>query len=384
MTELFFALDWDDPYPAYHAMRRLGPVRLIRDDLAVATGYRAVSSLLRDPRAGNDLRTERGGLDEGQFDRYDSLLYRDAPDHPRLRRVIQAAVRLCAATENPGRHAHKLLNEVAHARRIDAAADLARPIGGLLAADLFGVPAADADRVLAWSRDVTLGLEPAMTPRQVRSRVLALDHLAEYLGRSFDEAGGALIRSCAEVSTGRADRDELVAAIMLMLSAVLGSTVDLLTSAVVALSRHPRQYELIRQDHALLDSAVEECLRYESPFQLTYRRAGTDLDVAGCHLPAGTRIALLLGAANRDPDAFAEPGPDVFDVTRFDVTRSGPQHLAFGFGPHSCLGIALARPWAHAVLAAVVERLPRLVPAGPVEPRPTRIFRGYATVPIRW
>jgi cytochrome P450 len=180
----------------------------------------------------------------------------------------------------------------------------------------------------------------------------------------------------SEASEGLSD-DELTATVMLILAALFGSTVDMVGNLVSTLARNPEQYQHIRGTPASIPAAVEELFRYESPFQLIYRLATTELTIGGQEIAAGTRIALMLGAANRDPARFTDPDA-------FLVERAPAKHVAFGANLHQCVGIAYSRAWLRAVLTALADRLPRIRPAGPFPARPARAFRGYATVPVSW
>jgi hypothetical protein len=221
-----------------------------------------------------------------------------------------------------------------------------------------------------------------MTPAQARRRVLALYAFAEYLsgqvaacqpGRG-DLLAGLVLHS--EGPTGMT-QPELVATAVLFLAALYGSTIDMVGNLVASMARNPEQYQRVRAAPGLAAAAVEEVFRYEAPFQIVYRRATTELRVDGYSVPAGSRVALLLGAANRDPAEFDRP--DVFDVCRADN-----RHVAFGSGLHNCLGVPFSRAWAQAALLELVARVSRLVPAGPFTARSSRAFRGYRNVPVTW
>src|SRR5215469_3529883 len=131
------------------------------------------------------------------------------------------------------------------------------------------------------------------------------------------------------------------------------TTANLIGNGVLALMRHPAELERLRQDPSLVESAVEEMLRYESPVQRVSRITTEDVVVGGHTIPAGSLVPALLGAANRDPDHFAEPD-------RFDVTRRDNRHLAFGSGIHFCLGAPLARLEGEIVFASLLRRFPNL------------------------
>ena len=379
-TDPVSALPWDDPYPGFHRLRALSPVLPVGDGGRLVSGYQACLSVLHDPLASNDLRHGRT-TPAGDLDRFDSFLYRDPPEHTRVRRLVISILRgypAEAARGDAAQVAAELLDEVADRHEMDGVEALADPLPARLTARLFDLDAADCAKLADWARCVTLSLEPTMSPRDIRRRVLALydfaDYLTELIGRRRAAPGQDLMSRLVEAPL---TDDEIIATCMLFFAALFSSAVDVLTNMLAALARNPGQYERVRADPGLVESTVEEVLRYETPLQVIHRIATVDLEVAGHRVPAGSRLTLLLGAANRDPAQFADP--DAFDVTRADN-----RHLAFGFGMHGCLGVSIARPLAQATLRELIPRIPRLAPAGPFTLRPIRAFRGFDRMPLRW
>jgi cytochrome P450 len=201
--------------------------------------------------------------------------------------------------------------------------------------------------------------------------------LREHFDRLRRDPGDDLVSRLVGLSGEEALTErELHATVMLLLGAGFETTVNLVGNAVVALDAHRDQWEALCAEPAGWANAVEEALRFDSPVQLTGRTARADVEVAGQRLPAGTRVTLLLGAANRDPDVFAEPA-------RFDVTRvNARDHLAFSAGVHYCLGAGLARLEAEVALRALSERFPRLRVAGRPVRRDLRTLRGFEVLPV--
>jgi cytochrome P450 len=170
---------------------------------------------------------------------------------------------------------------------------------------------------------------------------------------------------------------ELHATVMLLLGAGFETTVNLLGNAVVLLDAHRDQWKELQADPSLWPCAVEEVLRYDSPVQITGRTARDDVVVAGRRIREGSRVTVLLGAANRDPEVFADPA-------RFDITRDNArEHLAFSAGAHYCLGAGLARLEAVVALRALTDRFPGLHVHGRPERRDLQTLRGFERLPVR-
>jgi cytochrome P450 len=175
------------------------------------------------------------------------------------------------------------------------------------------------------------------------------------------------------------DDEEILATTLLVMGAGHETTTNLIGNATLSLLRHPEQLAQLRREPALGASAVEEFLRFDSPVQATSRIAQTPYAVHGLTIPPGEEIGLLLGAANRDPGAFAEPD-------RLDLARGDSRHLSFGFGIHFCLGANLARLEAQLAVAGLLARAPRLAPASDdaeLEWRPGWLLRGLVRLPVR-
>jgi cytochrome P450 len=181
----------------------------------------------------------------------------------------------------------------------------------------------------------------------------------------------------AEEDAGeRLTGDELVASAILLLNAGHEASVNGFGNGIVALLAHPDQLDRLRVDRSLVEPAVEEMLRFDSPLQLFERTAQEDVVVGDAQVAAGTRIAALLGAANRDPAAFEDPD-------RLDIGRRPNKHISFGAGLHHCLGAPLARMELQIALPTLLDRFPRLEQTGKPVRRPTFVLRGYAAVPVR-
>jgi cytochrome P450 len=361
-----------DPYPVYHQLRATRPVcRVPALDAWVVTSYDAVTTSLRNPQLSSDRfprvrkRLAPRGLDALVDDRVRSMIHMDPPDHTRLRGLVNKAFTPRAVDAMEGRIqvlVDELLDAVQARKQMDVIHDLAYPLPVTVIAELLGVPAEDRDRFKRWSDEISFALAGDVTvlPEAVLRRVAeARKELADYFRAVVtlrrrdpgDDLLTALVR--AEDGGGRLTEDELYSTAVLLLVAGNETTTNLIGNGLLALLRHPDQMRRVWDDPALVPLAVEEMLRYDSPVQLTTRLAKANLEMHGTTIRQGEWVYLALGAANRDPAQFREPD-------RFDVNRADNKHLAFGAGPHFCLGAPLARLEAQAAFRTLRRRCPEL------------------------
>ena len=325
----------------------------------------------------------------------DSILDSEPPKHTRLRRLVaQAFGRGHVERLRPrvAELAGQLLDECedvqAREGGFDALADYAEPLPVLVIAELLGWPESDRHLLRPWSQAIVRMYEVERTPEQESAARAAAASFAAYVLGLADERRRAptddLVSHLVAVRDGsdRLDSHELVATVVLLLNAGHEASVNGFGNGLVSLLDAPDQLSTVQRhasDPALIALAVEEMLRHDSPLQLFERTATADVEltVAGSsvRLAAGQRVAALLGAADRDPAVFAEPG-------RFVADRSPNPHLAFGSGIHFCLGAPLARLELQASLPALLQRFPGLQADGEPVRRPTFVLRGYQTLPV--
>ena len=367
-----------DPYPAFAALREKGEVH--RHDglgLAVAVSHAAASAVLRDRRLGR-LWTDATPLERfasfNLLHRY-SLLESEPPAHTRLRRLIAGAFarghveRLRPmVTELAGGLVDELAGRIAADGEADLLQLLAQPLPISVIAGLLGVPVADGPYLVSLSNTIVTMYEYGL-PEGERDR--AERAAAEFVDYVRDVAAGPL--SDDLVSDLRRDglsADELVGTVVLLLMAGHEATVNVLGNGVYALLTHRDQWERLVGRPDLLDTCVEELIRFDAPLQIFERTATADVEIAGCAVRRGDRIAALLGAAARDPKVF--PDPDTLDIG-----RTPNPHLGFGLGIHYCVGAPLARVEIAAALAALTARLPGLHLAAEPRRRPKFVIRGF-------
>jgi hypothetical protein len=384
-----------DPYPTYRALRSQAPV--YRHPVFrswVLTRYADVEAVLRDPGFSVDrtklplfrlLRWAR--RDESDFARAveRNLLMLDPPAHTRLRGLVSRAFTPRAVERLRPRIeaiAAELLERAAGCGELELVRDLAYPLPVTVIAELLGVPAADHERFKRWSDELTALLDPLQARGGMRRARAAFEELSAYfravLAERRREPRDDLVGALAAVEDGgdRLSEIELLSLCMLLLGAGHETTTNLIGNAVVALLRHPGERKRLQDDPGLAESAVEELLRFDSPVQVTDRVAREPREIGGRRIRPGQLVGLVLGAANRDPEAFPEPD-------RLDLGRRENRHLAFGQGAHFCLGAQLARLEARVALARLFERFPDLR-GDPerVEWRRSIVLRGPLRVPL--
>ncbi|NAZ85789.1 cytochrome P450 [Kineococcus sp. T90] len=322
-----------------------------------------------------------------------SMLAVDPPEHTRYRRLVSKVFTARAVQGLRPRVeelAAELLDELAaRGPAADAVRDYALRLPVAVIAELLGVPPHRREEVRAFEAGLAGSLEVAAPWRDVRAVDAALRGFDAWIGEHLQHLrrrpGQDLLSGLLAVTDDEDERGgggahlsegELRATAGLLMAAGFETTVNLLGSATALLLQHPDQLDLVRADPALWPSAVEESLRLETPVQLTSRRALRTTTAGGCEVRAGTRVVLLLGGANRDPDVFADPA-------RFDVRRANArEHLAFSAGRHFCLGAALARLEGEVGLRALFERFPDLRAAPGARRTTTRVLRGWRSLPV--
>lgn len=389
----------DDPYPYYRHMRELA--RIVPGKFADATAHHdIVDQVLRSPdfRSGfPDHLMPRPmkalfdwSIDEAVISPIDppSMLVSDGPGHDRHRRAVSRAFTARAVADLSARVEEitvELLDGLpTGSDPIDITTAYSDTLPVLVIAEILGVPVSMRREFLTWGHAMAAALDFGRPYTTIRHTEWALRELNAWLGTHLAELSrepgenllSRVIVAAAESSDPLSDLD-LRSIAGLLLGAGFETTVNLLTNGIVVLLDHPEQVEHLRADPTGWRNAVDEVLRFDSPVQNTVRHAVRDVELEGMTLRQGTFLALLLAGANRDPAVFTDP--DTFDVTR----PNARDHVSFGGGSHYCLGAALARLEGEVGLRLLFERYPDLRRAGVAQRRPTRILRGWATLPLR-
>jgi cytochrome P450 len=397
----------ENPFPLYDRIRSRGLIS--RGGLTyVAASREAASAVLRSDvfRVGLNFAAVpwymRGVLTRGSDGRIvgpvdpPSLLAVNPPEHSRYRRQVAKVFtpRAIAALEPRVQQiAEGLLDdlELEAKRAVDSESqdvvDLVSSYASLLPvtviAEILGVPVEMRDQFLKWGNAAAPTLDIGLSYREYRDCERGIRALNEWMYAHIERLrrnpGDDLLSKLITVEDDgvRMTDLELMATAGLLLAAGFETTVNLIGSGAQLLLTHPDQLQVLREDPSVWGNAIDEILRYESPVQNTARYAAVDTEICGLPIPKSGFVQVLIGAANRDPEAFADPG-------RFDVRRANARdHLAFSAGVHYCIGAALARAEGRIGLRALFERYPELATAGPATRRPTRTLRGYETLPVR-
>lgn len=359
-----------DPYPVFDRMREQAPMYFSgRSKYWLVTGYALANELLKDMRFGKRLETWRHinplakmlpGPAHLIKTRQHWMLNENPPEHTHLRSLVNKAFspRMIQQMEAHIQEiADRLIDAALPAGGMDFIADFAFLLPITVIAEMLGIPASDHEKFRDWSHNITQTLEPGYSMDVLGRANEAHDQLVEYLKPLVNERRkspqsdliSALVE--AEENGDRLTEADVLGNLVLMLVAGHETTVNLIGNGMLALFRHPDQMQLLKSNPDLMHSAVEECLRYDSPVQTVRRIAGEDMEFHGQKLRKKDMVVVLIGACNRDPAVFADPH-------KFDITRSENKHLAFSQGIHHCLGATLARMEGQIALATVLRRLP--------------------------
>jgi cytochrome P450 len=380
-----------DPHPVFDALRALDPVHEWAPDCVFLTRHADLLAVYRSPHASSDKKREFGpkfGPGSPLFEHHTtSLVFNDPPLHTRVRRILMGALNQRAIARMEAgvvTLVDGLLDTLAERAAPDLIDDFAAKIPVEVIGNLLAIPRAERGPLRDWSLAILSALEPVPGPAVIARGQDAVSEFLAYLRGLLadrerhpgDPDVDVLTRLMRGDAEGRLTADELMHNCIFLLNAGHETTTNLIGNGAWALMTHRDQLERLLAEPALITSAVEELLRWESPIQLNNRLATAPLELGTCTIPAGTFVTLAIGAANRDPAEFADPH-------RLDIARKPNNHLAFGQGAHACSGMNVARMEGRIALAALFRRYPRLDLSAPPE-RDLRLrFRGFRRLPVR-
>lgn len=386
----------DDPYRLYAALREHAPVyRVPGTDFHLVSSWALVTEALGRP---DDFSSNLTGVMVRQPDgppvTFDMdgggravhvLATADDPAHALHRKLVLATLAKRIRTLGPTVDA--LVDELWEAGlgpdgSFEWAGDLADKLPLALVASLIGLPREDVPRLLAWAYDSTELVGGVVTEDRLGRVVTSAAELAGYLQAKFTAAKrdpqtdllGVLAHACNE---GALTDDVAVLVLVQLVGAGGESTAGLIAGGARILATRPELQDRLRRDPTLVDPFLDEALRLESPFRGHHRHVVADTTLGGVHLPAGSHVLLLWGAANRDPTAFENPDDVVLDRPNLKG------HLAFGKGLHFCIGSALARMEALAALTVLLERTTSFTMADGAAWVPSLLVRRHRSLPLR-
>jgi cytochrome P450 len=388
LTPEFYA----NPYPTYRALREHQPVKLMPNGSWFLTRYDDLVAAYKNTRTFSSDKKKEFAPKYGASLLYEhhttSLVFNDPPAHTRVRRLIMGALspRAISGME-PDLIAlvDRLLDGLAIKNKVDLIDDFAAAIPIEVIGNLLDVPQDEREPLRDWSLAILGALEPVVAPDVfARGNKAVKDFLAYLEGlvaRRRAKPGNpdrdVLTRLIQGEDNGeRLTEKELLHNCIFLLNAGHETTTNLIGNGLVALLAHPAEKQRLIDNPALIKTAVEEMLRFESSNQLGNRMTVEPFELGGVAMPAGTPVTLCIGAANRDPAQFADP-------EHLDIGRTPNRHLAFGTGAHQCAGMALARLEGAVAISRFLARFPDYALSGePVRGGRVR-FRGFLSVPCQ-
>ena len=382
-----------DPYPLYAALHEVGEVISVGKRDVIVIGYDAINAVLCDP---GFRVTDTASLDRDLpgwqanpvfVQAADWILNLNAPRHPRIRNLIARAFtgrRVAGLEPAIAKIAGELIDAMAD-RGADGSAvefmhDFAYLLPVTVICELIGIPDADREGFRPLARDLAGVFEirdPGTMPAINAAATDLLSYFTALAAKRRDDPRDDLLSdllAIADADDGRLTDFELLHNLTLLLVAGFETTTNLLGNGLQIVLDDPAAGDAVRSGSVSPAAFVDEVLRFDSPVQLT-SRIGYDTTLAGVPVTEGADVTTLLGAGNRDPRRFADPGT-------FDPARADGWPLSFGGGPHFCIGAALARLEGAVAFPRLMSRFPRIVPAGPPTRRDTLLLRGFDALPV--
>ena len=389
---------FSDPYPIYHQLREQDPVHWSEVwGCWVLTRYADVIAVLRDYRRFTNVGRIASFLDQLPADvraqiqpLYDNFTVgmpnTDPPEHTRVRGLVNKAFSARVVEGMRPRVQQivdDLLDQAEGGGGMEVIGSFAYPLPAIVIAETLGVPAEDRDRFKEWSDDIVAfhGTGRPHSETIMKSTAALLETKAWLLRliearrkQPEDDLISALV--AAEERGDMLSETELVATCITLLTAGHETTTGLVGNGLLALLRHPDQLRKLRENPALIGTAVEEFLRFDTSFLRAWRLTAEDVEIGGKQIPKGQTLSLMLGAANRDPAQFEDPD-------RLDITRDPNLHTSFGWGIHFCAGAPLARREAEIAFTTLLHRFPHLkLDEEGVEWQQNNTFHNLKSLPV--
>jgi cytochrome P450 len=390
-----------NPYALYKTMRDHDPV-YYSEALGYwfLTRYQDVEAALKDERLSADRSSlfiqQIGNLDISLIQNFlrlasGMMIEMDPPMHTKFRkmsnqgfttRALESWRSIIQSTTD------RLLDKVQHQGYMDIVEDLSVPLPALIIADIFGVPAQDQANLIQWAMDIGTfwgapgGEQIETLAKKADAAAVQFTGLMDTLIEQRRQNPGTDMISLLTVAYEAQgfDLKQLPSLCILILNAGHLTTTDLIPNGIAALLNHPEQLAKLRANPTLINTAIEEMIRFDTPAPFVFRIAKQDICIDGKIIPQGSVVGLGLGAANHDPVKFSQPDT-------FDITRTPNEHLGFGPGVHFCLGAVLARMELQICFQTVLKRMPNLrvnPDQASMLKHTSLVFKGYETLPVRF
>ena len=308
------------------------------------------------------------------------LLEADPPEHS-PRRAVADSVMSHANLRNLrpmiAEQARLLVDRLLEKGHVDGVTEIAQAFILKVFADAVGLGPDDREKLLAYGNMVFNAFGPLNTnfDESTRPAEAVTDYIMRCCTRAELRPDGLGAQAYKAADEGEVTEEEALFIVRSMLGAGLDTTIDAIGNALNCFAKHPGEWQKLRADHTRARAAVEEVLRYDSPFQSYFRTTTRDVELAGHHIPAKRKIMVSVGAANRDPDAWDEPD-------RFNIDRDASAHLGFGYGIHNCMGQAMARLEMEALFTEMATRIERLEVTARAPRRLNNTLHGFETLPL--
>jgi len=382
----------ENPYPTLDMLRQESPVHKNSDGSVYLTRYQDCLAVYRSRDMLSD-KTEAFGEKFGQCPLLEhhttSLIFNDPPYHTVVRKLISGAFTPRKLREMEAlieTIVDDLLDTIAEESTIDMVADFGTILPTEIISFMLGIPKEFRQKLRGYSISILGALDPVVSNERMHAGNQAVSEFSEILNdlinyrrENPDSAQqGEVLESLifGEHEGRKLDQKELIQNCIFLLNAGHETTTSLVSNSVSLFLDHPEQHRKLLDDPTLIEGAVEECLRVESPLQIGNRHAATDFTFGDHKINKGTYIHTSIAGANRDPSVFADPH-------KFDIERKNNKHIAFITGIHVCLGATLARMEGRIALGKLLTRFPNMQRDGDAERLPLARFRGFTRLPVK-
>ena len=385
----------DNPFPTYKMMRDYDPVHQNPDGSYFLTRYQDVVLSFKHPSMSSDKKIDfKPKFGDGPLyvHHTTSLVFNDPPAHTRVRKLLAEAFtprKIAELTPVIEGIIDRLLDRLASKRSFDVVSDYALALPTEIIADMLGVPEEHRHKLHNYSNLILGALDPVVSPEKIAEGNIAVQEFGALLDDLIDERrktpkGGEVGEVLASLIFGEVEGErlspvELIQNCIFLLNAGHETTANLVGNGISILLDYPDQLDRLRSDPELIKTAVEEFLRFQSPLQIGNRKATEDIEFgpegSKTIVPAGSFIYTAIGAANRDPEIFAEP-------EKVDIGRKPNPQIAFGIGKHICMGNTLGRIEGHVAIGKFIERFPNISLTSEKKYHGRARFRGLQCLPV--